>query len=39
LYAVSSQNAEIDMADFREFSDLLGFEEVRKFNERWGDTE
>jgi 2-methylisocitrate lyase-like PEP mutase family enzyme len=35
----SSQNAEIDMADFGEFSDLMGFDKVRKFNERWGDTE
>ena len=34
----SSQNCKIEMADFGEFSDLIGFEKVRKFKERWGDT-
>ena len=32
----SSQNSEIEMADFGEFSDLIGFDRVRKFNKRWG---
>jgi hypothetical protein len=31
-----ADDPEIAMADFGEFSDLLGFEEVRKFQERWG---
>jgi len=32
----SSQNSEIEMADFGEFSDLIGFDRVREFNKRWG---
>ena len=35
----NSRNAEIDMADFAEFSDLMGFDKVRQFNERWDDSE
>jgi 2-methylisocitrate lyase-like PEP mutase family enzyme len=35
----SSQNPDIEMADFGDFSDLMGFDAVRKFKERWNATQ
>ena len=33
----NSQDPEVPLADFAEFSDLIGFDKVRDFNLRWGD--
>ena len=32
----SSQNDRVPLADFSDFSDLIGFDRVREFNNRWG---
>lgn len=34
----SSENAEIPLASFAEFSDLIGFDKIRDFNKRWDDN-
>ena len=37
LESGSSESPEVPLADFAEFSDLIGFDEIRKFSERWVD--
>lgn len=34
----SSQNVGVAMADFSDFSDLIGFDRVREFNKRWDES-
>jgi hypothetical protein len=33
----SSETAEIPLASFAEFSDLIGFDRVREFGKRWDE--
>jgi len=33
----SSENPDVPLASFADFSDLIGFNKVREFNKRWGD--